>query len=66
MGWPDANKTIIKSLASLSPYYSGTPSNVKLLGYGPVAYSLEADGLHVTLPADRPGGNIAPVLVINF
>ena len=66
MGWPDANKTIIKSLASLSPYYSGTPSNVKLLGYGPVAYSLEADGLHVTLPADRPGGNIAPVLAINF
>ncbi|MBQ8127853.1 MAG: alpha-L-fucosidase [Prevotella sp.] len=66
MAWPASNQTTIRSLAITSPCYSGMVSSVQLMGYGPVEYTMDTDGLHVTLPAARPGGNIAPVLAINF
>jgi alpha-L-fucosidase len=66
MAWPESNATVIKSLAKSSPYYNGKVRKVELLGYGPVKFKREADGLHVSLPSDRPGGDIAPVLAIKF
>ena len=65
MGWPSNNTTTIKSFATASPHLKGQRvRSVKLLGYGKVSYTVGADGLHVNLPAARPGGNIAPVLAV--
>jgi len=66
MAWPKANTTVIRSLAVISPYYNGKIKKVKLLGYGAVKFKTSTDGLHVELPAARPGGDIAPVLAITF
>jgi alpha-L-fucosidase len=66
MQWPEkGSTTTIKSLAPSSPYFNGTVHSVKLMGYGPVAYSYDDEGLHVTLPDTRLN-DIAPVLVISF
>lgn len=66
MAWPTSNKTTIRSLAITSPYYSGTVSSVELMGYGSVSFTMDNEGLHITLPTSRPGGDIAPVLAIRF
>ena len=66
MAWPADGTTLVRSLSAASPYYSGPVQSVTLLGYGPVSYTTNADGLHVSLPTARPGGNIAPVLAIRF
>ncbi len=65
MGWPQDNAVTIKSFATASVHMQGKRvRSAKLLGYGKVPYTVDAEGLHVTLPAARPGGNIAPVLAI--
>ena len=65
MGWPQTNTTTIKSFADGASVMQGKRvRSVKLLGYGRVPYTVDATGLHVTLPAARPGGDIAPVLAV--
>lgn len=63
MGWPETSEYVIKSLGKMSEHYSGNVTSVRLLGHGPVDFSNETDGLHVTLPSARPN-EIAPVLAI--
>lgn len=65
MGWPEANSAVIKSFANGATVLQGKRvCSVKLLGYGKLPYIVDADGLHVELPAVRPGGDIAPVLAV--
>ncbi len=67
MDWPAGNTACIRSLATTTTLESRQVAAVELLGYGPLPYSADADGLHVSLPADRrPGGAVAPVLAIRF
>ena len=66
MQWPEkGSTTTMKSLAPSSPYFNGSVQSVTLMGYGPVAYSYDNEGLHVTLPDTRLN-DIAPVLAIRF
>ena len=65
MGWPEGNAATIKSFATASPHMQGQRvRSVRLLGYGKVPFTVDAEGLHVTLPQARPGGDIAPVLAV--
>ncbi|MBQ7443573.1 MAG: alpha-L-fucosidase [Bacteroidaceae bacterium] len=67
LGWPDAAAATIKSFATGSPHMKGAKvAAVKLLGLGTLAYTVDADGLHVALPATHPGGDIAPVLAVEL
>ena len=67
MGWPQENSATIKSFANGSPHTAGRKvHSVRLLGYGKVPFTVDDDGLHVALPADRPGGDIAPVLAVRL
>lgn len=63
MDWPEAGDYLIKSLAPTSEYFCGDIKAVTLLGSGPVAFSHESDGLHISIPADHPN-EIAPVFEI--
>ncbi len=56
LGWPEDGKVTLKSLASGSGLYPGNIASVSLLGSTdkPVLVR-DADGLHVTLPAQKPG-----------
>ena len=63
MGWPEAPEYVVKSFSKLADTYSGNVTSVKLLGYGPIDFSLENDGLHVILPSDHTD-KIAPVLAV--
>ncbi|MDI7776439.1 alpha-L-fucosidase [Asticcacaulis sp. EMRT-3] len=47
--WPDADP-VIKALGT----QVGQVASVALIGGGPVAFTQNADGLHLTLPAQRP------------
>ena len=55
LGWPTDGQLLIKSLAAGTRHLSGGIGAVRMLGT-PAALSArqEADGLHVTLPAERP------------
>ena len=65
MRWPQTATFTFKALSFTSKYYSGKVKNVKLLGYGDVAYKQTLDGLQVSLPS-QPVNKIAPVFVITF
>ena len=65
MAWPSATKYTIGSLAATSPYFSGKVKSVRLLGHGPLSYTMEKEGLAVQLPATHPNA-ISAVLAITF
>jgi alpha-L-fucosidase len=65
MRWPSGSKYTIKSLGYTSDYYSGKVKDVKLLGYGDVKFSMDVDGLVVSLPSEKCN-EIAPVFQITF
>ena len=67
MQWPEKRTVSIRSLANGAPALQGARvRSVKLLGYGRVPYTIDADGLHVLLPEQHPGGDIAPVLAVRL
>ncbi|WOO43674.1 alpha-L-fucosidase [Rubellicoccus peritrichatus] len=47
--WPSSQATLIKSFANEKAVQA-----VELIGYGPVSYSQDSTGLHVSLPAKAP------------
>ena len=57
MGWPEGGGTVtIKSLATHSPQAPGQITGVALLGApGPLKFTRDANGLTLTLPAQKPG-----------
>ena len=65
MVWPSAGEFTFKAFSVVEPSYSGRVSNVKLLGYGNVAFSFDSNGLTVTIPSTHPN-DIAPVFEITF
>ncbi|MGI6219705.1 MAG: alpha-L-fucosidase [Bacteroidaceae bacterium] len=65
MGWPSMSTYTFESLAPTSPYYSGKVTKVSLLGYGPVEFKNDVEGLIVELP-DEKTNEIAPVFCIEF
>lgn len=64
LGWPEDGKVIIKSLANGSRWYNAKIKKVMLLGYGKVEFERTAEGLEVTLPAEKTN-NILPVIKIS-
>ena len=54
LGWPDDGKLTVRTLASTETGVVGTVKTVSLLGHGPVPFTRTADGLVVTLPAQKP------------
>lgn len=64
LGWPEDGKVIIKSLANSSRWYNAKIKKVMLLGYGKVEFERTAEGLEVTLPAEKTN-NILPVIKIS-
>jgi alpha-L-fucosidase len=65
MGWPFGSTTTLHSLGILSPYFSGDVTNVKLLGYGDIPFSMTTEGLKVKFPKKKPS-LIAGVMSIAF
>lgn len=65
MRWPASRHYIIESFGMASPYYSGKVQSVELLGYGPLEFTNEVDGLAITLPEENTNA-IAPVLAVTF
>ncbi len=63
LGWPDDGKLVIQSLgqgtADKPALLDQTIASVKLLGSSKkIIWAREADGLHVTLPAKKPGDDV--------
>jgi alpha-L-fucosidase len=57
LGWPDNGDLRIRLLARGLPYLKAPVCGVKLLGSDqPLSWHQEADGLHIQLPTQRPGG----------
>ena len=54
MGWPDDGKLTVRTLAADAPGIVGDVKTVQLLGHGDVPFTRTADGLVVTLPAQKP------------
>lgn len=55
MGWPETGELAIQSMGSGAPHLARPVKRVELLGSGvALAFRQTADGLRVTLPADRP------------
>lgn len=65
MQWPTAGDFTFKAFGITAASYSGKVNSVKLLGYGDVAFTHNADGLTVNVPATHPNP-IAPVFEITF
>jgi alpha-L-fucosidase len=54
MGWPE-NEALVQALGTASPQSPGKIVNVELLGHqGHLAWTQEATGLRVQLPAEKP------------
>ena len=53
-GWPDSGKLTVKTLAAGSPGIVGNVKSVQMLGHGKVPFVRTADGLVVTMPAQKP------------
>jgi alpha-L-fucosidase len=54
LGWPSSGTVTIKSIAA--PAYPGKVASVKLLGSDtPPPFVQDAEGLHITLPKEKPG-----------
>jgi alpha-L-fucosidase len=55
LGWPTTGQMTIKSLASASPHYSDEISSITLLGAdGKLNWTRDKDGVHITLPPQKP------------
>ena len=55
MGWPETGKVVIESMRSGGPHLAKRVARVELLGSGrKLAFRQTAEGLHVTLPTQRP------------
>ena len=55
MGWPEAGgQAVIRPLSANSPHIKGTVENIELLGHGKVSFTRDAEGLKITLPAQKP------------
>jgi alpha-L-fucosidase len=65
MQWPTAGDFTFKAFGITAASYSGKVKSVKLLGYGDVAFTHNADGLTINVPATHPNP-IAPVFEITF
>lgn len=65
MAWPSGSSYTIHTLGVASPYFSGDVTSVRLLGYGDIPYTMDNNGLNVTLPSTKPN-RIAPVLAISL
>ena len=56
LGWPTGKALTIKSIATGSSTDPGKVTSVRLLGSEtPSAFAQDASGLHITLPAEKPG-----------
>lgn len=51
MRWPEERQTVIHSLAATT---AEPVKSVRLLGHGPVQFTQQTDGLHITLPEVAP------------
>lgn len=65
MRWPAADTFTFKSFGYASKYYSGKVKSIELLGYGPVQFSTNAEGVKIELPGEKPNP-IAPVFSVTF
>ncbi len=54
LGWPEDGVATVRSLGTDLRLYPGQIGGVSLLGHGAVPFTRDAEGLHVTLPAQRP------------
>ena len=54
MDWPDDGKYTVRTLASAGTGIVGAVKTVQLLGHGDVPFTQTADGMVVTLPANKP------------
>jgi len=55
LGWPADGRLVLKSLAAAGPLTQAQVGRVELLGSaGPLAFAPTAEGLAVTLPAQKP------------
>jgi len=55
LGWPDGGKLRLHSLYRGNPYLEGELCSVQLLGTeGELKWTVEDDGLHITLPSRQP------------
>jgi alpha-L-fucosidase len=55
MGWPEDRKVTIKTMRSGGEHLKKSVSRVELAGRAePLAFKQTAEGLQVTLPADKP------------
>ncbi|WP_229490696.1 alpha-L-fucosidase [Pseudoduganella namucuonensis] len=65
MGWPETGKVVIESMRSGGPHLAKRVARVELLGSGrKLAFRQTAQGLQVTLPADKPALAYANALKI--
>jgi alpha-L-fucosidase len=66
MGWPETGKLSIQALGSGAPHLARPVERVELLGSGvALAFRQTAEGLQVTLPAERPALAYASALKIS-
>ena len=54
MDWPTSGKYIVRTLGTGDTGIAGDVKTVQLLGHGAVPFARTADGLEVTLPAEKP------------
>ena len=65
LGWPADSRLTIKSLAIGAKEYSGEIGSVTLLGSeAPIVFIRDAEGLHLTLPTQKPQG--LPEIAVAF
>lgn len=65
LSWPQNGKVLIKSLAEGNPLMPGPISQVSLCNGMALSFKRSAEGLEVTLPADKPVSDIAPAFKIS-
>lgn len=59
MAWPENGRSTIRALATGAEGFSGNIAKVTMLGAGgDLQFNQDAEGLHVTLPQQRPGEHI--------
>ncbi len=56
LGWPEGGEVTLKSLGTDLRLYTAEVAKVEMLGVRePLSFAARGDGLHVALPAERPG-----------
>ena len=63
--YPTSKKYTLESLGLASKYYSGKVKSVNLLGHGAVDFTLDIDGLVISMP-ETPANKFAAVFAIEF